>query len=37
MKHTYTNEQYNNWNEYMAIVIKWRNNKISYPIYKWRK
>lgn len=37
MKHTYTNEEYNNWDEYIAIVMKWRNNTISYPIYKWKR
>ena len=29
MKHTYTDEEYNNWDEYMAIVMKWRKNTIS--------
>lgn len=37
MKHTYTNEEYNNWDEYMKIVMKWRRNTVSYPIYEWRK
>lgn len=37
MKHTYTNEEYNNWDEYIAIVKRWRNKTILYPICKWRK
>ena len=37
MKHTYTNEEYNNWDEYIAIVMKWRKNKVLYPICRWRK
>lgn len=24
MNHTYTNEEYNNWDEYVSIVMKWR-------------
>lgn len=37
MNHTYTNEEYNNWDEYVSIVMKWRKNTVSYPIYEWRK
>ena len=35
MKHTYTNEEYNNWYEYIAIVMKWRKNKVLYHGFYW--
>lgn len=37
MKHEYTDEYYENWDDLQSMKRRYANNYIFYPRYKWRK
>lgn len=36
MKHEYTDECYDNWDELQSMKKRYAKNQASYPKYKWR-
>ena len=37
MKHEYTEEYYDNWEDLQSMKRRYAKNHVSYPRYKWRR